>query len=329
MRGPVGFRVLRHDSMGIFASSPPGEVTPHSARKLQKMPASGISSELRAHQMAPRMSEVPGRPRTKNPRRSRNSGLCRISRFRSSPPPVLSRRLFGVCKRHLVSYFSFWYWVLVLWYAFDGVRGIGVVTTFAAVNFPYFFFFVFIKSSSPALRAQTRPAMEFGSGEEGLRPDLLSPFSYFFVVASRGARRLLMVSALPLCPLLFGRGVRGHRRPFFKAPGPYCGAEGRWRTLALTALSLCLTTAVLPVCSLCLLMFFSFPQCRLIIDPAGSVGPSGTGCDSDWKLVLGSAWLQPGPDTQLGGTPSVWSCLFPRVRRLLRSSPLFLLSSPL
>ena len=68
-------------------------------------------------------------------------------------------------------------------------------------------------------------------------------------------------------------------------------------------------------------MFFSFPQCRLIIDPAGSVGPSGTGCDSDWKLVLGSAWLQPGPDTQLGGTPSVWSCLFPswvRVRTLIR-----------
>ena len=55
--------------LGIFASSPPGEVTPHSARKVQKMPANGISSELRAHQMG-RMSEVPGRPRTKNPRRS-------------------------------------------------------------------------------------------------------------------------------------------------------------------------------------------------------------------------------------------------------------------
>ena len=39
--------------MGIFASSPPGGVTPHSARKVQKMPASGMSSELRAHQMAP------------------------------------------------------------------------------------------------------------------------------------------------------------------------------------------------------------------------------------------------------------------------------------
>ena len=39
--------------MGIFASSSPGGVTPHSARKVQKMPASGISSELRTHQMAP------------------------------------------------------------------------------------------------------------------------------------------------------------------------------------------------------------------------------------------------------------------------------------
>ena len=53
MRGPVDVGVLRHDSMGIFASSPPGEVIPHSAQKVQKMPASGISSELRAHQMAP------------------------------------------------------------------------------------------------------------------------------------------------------------------------------------------------------------------------------------------------------------------------------------
>ena len=43
---------LPDDSMGIFASSPPGEVTPHSARKVQKMPANGILSELRAHQMA-------------------------------------------------------------------------------------------------------------------------------------------------------------------------------------------------------------------------------------------------------------------------------------
>ena len=40
LRGSDGVGVLRHDSMGIFASSPPGGVTPHSARKAQKMPAS-------------------------------------------------------------------------------------------------------------------------------------------------------------------------------------------------------------------------------------------------------------------------------------------------
>ena len=53
MRRHVGVGVLRHDSMGIFASLPPGELTPHSARKVQIVPASGISSELRAHQMPP------------------------------------------------------------------------------------------------------------------------------------------------------------------------------------------------------------------------------------------------------------------------------------
>ena len=59
---------------------------------------------------------------------------------------------------------------------------------------------------------------------------------------------------------------------------------------------------MLSVCSLLLIMFL---PCRLIIDPGGSVSPRGTGCDSDWKLVL----LQPGLDTQLGGTPSVCSCI--------------------
>ena len=66
--------------------------------------------------------------------------------------------------------------------------------------------------------------------------------------------------------------------------------------------SLGLRAAVLSVCSLLLVMFL---PCRLIIYPAGSVGPRGTGCDSDWKLVL----LQPGLDTQLGGTPSLCSCI--------------------
>ena len=65
---------------------------------------------------------------------------------------------------------------------------------------------------------------------------------------------------------------------------------------------LCLRAAVLSVCSLLLIMFL---PCRLIIDPGGSVGPRETPCDSDWKLVL----LQPGLDTQLGGTPSVCSCI--------------------
>ena len=68
---------------------------------------------------------------------------------------------------------------------------------------------------------------------------------------------------------------------------------------------LCLTAAVLSVCSL--LLIIMSPVSRLLIDPAGSVGPRGNGCDSDWKLVLSSAWLQPGLDTQLGGTPSEWS----------------------
>ena len=86
---------------------------------------------------------------------------------------------------------------------------------------------------------------------------------------------------------------------YFKAPGPYCGAEGRWRIVGLTVSAS--VRAVLSVCSLLLRMFL---PCRLIIDPAGSVGPRGTGCDSDWKLVL------PQPvDTQPGGTPSVCSCI--------------------
>ena len=38
---------------GFSASSPPSGVTPHSARKVQIVSASGISSELRAHRIAP------------------------------------------------------------------------------------------------------------------------------------------------------------------------------------------------------------------------------------------------------------------------------------
>ena len=50
-------------------------------------------------------------------------------------------------------------------------------------------------------------------------------------------------------------------------------------------LGLCLKTAVLSDCSLCLIMFFSFPRCRLIIDTAGSSGPSGTGAYTGWARV--------------------------------------------
>ena len=89
---------------------------------------------------------------------------------------------------------------------------------------------------------------------------------------------------------------------YIKAPGPYCGAEGEMAERGSDRLGLCLKTAVLSVCSL---LFIMFLPCRLIIDPGGSVGPRGTGSDSDWKLVL----LQPGLDTQPGGTPSVCSCI--------------------
>ena len=160
-------------------------MTPHSARKVQKMPANGISFELRAHQMA-RMSEVPGRPRTKNPRRSLMK-FWTLQNFTIPPErppessrtrahlPVLSRRLFGVCKRHLDCYFFAWYCTSPFrrfWYWYCDAcmkeqRGIGVGATFAGVYFLFFFFFAFYVL---ALRPRTRPAIEFVSGEEGPRP---------------------------------------------------------------------------------------------------------------------------------------------------------------
>ena len=93
--------------------------------------------------------------------------------------------------------------------------------------------------------------MEFGSGEEGLRPE-----SYYI--------------EFPFLAYLFT-----DTRKYVNAPGTHCGAPR-------SACELYVRCA-LPVCSLCLIMF-SFPQCRLIIDPAGPNGPSGTGCDSDRKL---------------------------------------------
>ena len=198
---------LPDDSMGIFASSPPGEVTPHSARKVQKMPANGISSELRAHQIAP-MSEVPGRPRTKNPRRSLMK-FWTFAEFHDSARahlPVLSRRLFGVCKRHLVYYFSFWYW-------YCGVRLMGcealVLLRHSQRSTSPSSSSLRSTSSAPALRAQTRPAMEFGSGEEGLRPDLLSPFSFLSSCSSsmtvKGLGVFLWFQPLLLSLFLFVR----------------------------------------------------------------------------------------------------------------------------
>ena len=181
-----------------------------------------------------------------------------------------------------------------------GERGIGVGATFAEV---------FLASTSSQLDEKVAD-LPYRRG-----PDQPS---------SSSLARRVRVQPLLLSLPLFVRYVRGHRRlDLFQGPWFLLWGRGEMADLWPDRFSLCLRAAVLSVCSLLSINVFSFPQCRLIIDPAGSVGPSGTGCDSDWKLVLGSAWLQLGPDTQLGGTPSVWSCLFPRVRRLLRSRPFF------
>ena len=128
--------------LGISASSQPGGVTPHSARKVQKMPASGISSELRAHQMAP-------------------GGVV----AHSSPPAESSRRQSRVCTRFFDRGFFVWCCASVprrLWYRYWDARMRGVKhrcwsdirsgetsPTSSLCS----------SSSSPALRAQTRPAM--------------------------------------------------------------------------------------------------------------------------------------------------------------------------
>ena len=56
--------------------------------------------------------------------------------------------------------------------------------------------------------------MEFGSDEEGLRPE-----SYYI--------------EFPFLVYLFT-----DTRKYVNAPGPHCGAEGRWRRWRLAALSL-------------------------------------------------------------------------------------------
>ena len=48
------------DSMGIFATSPPGGVTPHSARNVQKMPAMAPAGVV-AHSSPPAGVPVPRR----------------------------------------------------------------------------------------------------------------------------------------------------------------------------------------------------------------------------------------------------------------------------
>ena len=119
--------------------------------------------------------------------------------------------------------------------------------------------------------------------------------------SSSSLARRVRVQPLLLSLLLFVRWARGHRHlDLFKGPWSLLWGRGEMADRWPDRISLRLRAAVLSVCSLLLIMFL---PCRLIIDPGGSVGPRGTGCDSDWKLVL----LQPGLDTQFGGTPSVCS----------------------
>ena len=65
-----------------------------------------------------------------------------------------------------------------------------------------------------SIRTQTRPAIEFDSGEEGLRPESYHTVFSFLVYLFTDTRK------------------------YVNAPGPHCGAEGRWRRWRLAALSL-------------------------------------------------------------------------------------------
>ena len=66
---------------------------------------------------------------------------------------------------------------------------------------------------SPFLRTQTRAAIEFVSGEEGLRPKF-----YFFEYS-------------------FLEYALADTLKYAKAPGPHCGAEGRWRRCRIAGLA--------------------------------------------------------------------------------------------
>ena len=103
----------------------------------------------------------------------------------------------------------------------------------------FFFFFFFFAFYVLALRAQTRPAIEFGSGEEGLRPQFHSPFSFLssFSSWSTGKGSAYSYGSSLFLYLLFYSVVvyvDMDALTYFKAPGPYCGAEERWRNVALT-----------------------------------------------------------------------------------------------
>ena len=63
------------------------------------------------------------------------------------------------------------------------------------------------------IRTQTRPAIEFVSGEEGLRPKF-----YFFEYS-------------------FLEYALADTLKYAKAPGPHCGAEGRWRRCRIAGLA--------------------------------------------------------------------------------------------
>ena len=153
--------------------------------------------------------------------RSRRAHPAHPAGVVASQPNFTIRRalvVLGFCTRYFDRGFFVWCFTLVprrLWFRY-WERGIWMLElTFAAVYFPSSFSLC-SSSSSPALRAQTRPAIEFGSGEEGLRPRFHSPFSFLSSFSSwstdKGLGVFLWFQPLPLSPLLFGRGVRGHRR---------------------------------------------------------------------------------------------------------------------
>ena len=109
--------------------------------------------------------------------------------------------------------------------------------------------------SSASLRTQTRPAIEYVSGEEGLRPK-----SYFFVFS-------------------FVEYVFTVIQKYEEAPGTHCGAEGTWRWRRFAALSLADEQYIR---CFFLLVAFQSPLCvtlshkmSLIIDPLVSAQVAG------------------------------------------------------